>query len=72
MSTADVETEIINSKQLYQTFMRLVEGNTINFITQGQANRGGQHVVNYNKANANAGASGAGAGAASGDEEGFN
>lgn len=35
MSTADVETEIINSKQLYQTFMRLVEGNTINFITQG-------------------------------------
>jgi hypothetical protein len=31
----DVETEIISSKQLYQTFMKLVEGNTINFITHG-------------------------------------
>jgi len=47
---ADVDTEITNSKQLYQTFMKLVEGNTINFITQGQANRQ-QHQINnaYNK-----------------------
>lgn len=34
-TVADVDTEIVNPKQLYQTFMRLVEGDTINFITQG-------------------------------------
>lgn len=37
--------------------MRLVEGNTINFITQGQANRGQAHqnpsgAGNYNKGSA--------------------
>ena len=47
-STGEVETEIISSKQLYQTFMKLVEGNTINFITQGNRQ---QHQANaaYNK-----------------------
>jgi hypothetical protein len=38
----EVESEIISSKQLYQQFMRLVEGNSLNFITQAQANRGNQ------------------------------
>jgi len=49
-TTGDVETEIISSKQLYQTFMKLVEGNTINFITQG--NRQQLQALNnpgYNK-----------------------
>lgn len=39
VSTADVETEITNTKQLYQTFMKLVENNSLTFVTQGQANR---------------------------------
>lgn len=70
MSTADVETEIINSKQLYQTFMRLVEGNTINFITQGQANRGGQqHQINAGAYKGQANATTAGAGAAAMDDD---
>ena len=57
----------MSAKQLYQRFMRQVEGNTINFITQGQANRGGQQMVNYGKpAATNQGA------ASGGDDEAFN
>jgi len=35
VTLGDVETEYFSSKQLYKTFMKLVEGNTINFITHG-------------------------------------
>ena len=47
MALPTEEQEIINSKQLYNQFMRLVEGKNINFVTQAQAKQ--QQHSGFNK-----------------------
>ncbi len=67
----DIENEIINSKQLYQTFMKLVEGDAINFITHGQGNRANNQQAAFNRPTMGGAANGGNAGTANngGDDD---